>query len=157
MGRLMSQELDRERPLWETWVIDGLSDDRWALISKVHHCMVDGVSGTDMMAVLLGSRPRRRHGATRRVGARRRNRATTRLVVDAAAELAVMPFRIARRAMSDLGHPRRDLALARPTCSPGSARSPGSPDRHRRCRSRARSVPIGAGRPRARTLADVKA
>ncbi|MDP9464006.1 MAG: wax ester/triacylglycerol synthase family O-acyltransferase [Actinomycetota bacterium] len=53
MGRLMSQELDRHRPLWEAWVIEGLSDNRWALISKVHHCMVDGISGTDLMAVLL--------------------------------------------------------------------------------------------------------
>ena len=53
MGRLMSQELDRRRPLWEVWVIEGLPDDRWALISKVHHCMVDGISGTDLMAVLL--------------------------------------------------------------------------------------------------------
>ena len=53
MGRLMSQELDRRRPLWEAWVVEGLPADRWALISKVHHCMVDGISGTDLMAVLL--------------------------------------------------------------------------------------------------------
>lgn len=57
MGRLMSQELDRDRPLWEGWVVEGLSDDRWALISKAHHCMVDGVSGTDMMTVLLDRDP----------------------------------------------------------------------------------------------------
>jgi WS/DGAT/MGAT family acyltransferase len=53
MGRLMSQELDRNRPLWETWVVEGLEDGTWALISKVHHCMVDGISGTDLMAVIL--------------------------------------------------------------------------------------------------------
>ena len=55
MGRLMSVELDRERPLWEAWMIEGLADGRWALISKVHHCMVDGIAGTDLMAVLLDS------------------------------------------------------------------------------------------------------
>ena len=57
MGRLMSQELDRRRPLWEAWMIEGLPDDRWALIYKVHHCMVDGVSGTDLITVLLDSDP----------------------------------------------------------------------------------------------------
>ena len=55
MGRLMSHELDRHRPLWETWMVEGLADGTWALISKVHHCMVDGVSGTDLMAVVLDS------------------------------------------------------------------------------------------------------
>jgi diacylglycerol O-acyltransferase len=55
MSRVMSQEMDRGRPLWETWMVEGLADDRWALISKVHHCMVDGVSGTDLLNVLLDS------------------------------------------------------------------------------------------------------
>jgi diacylglycerol O-acyltransferase / wax synthase len=57
MGRLMSQELDRHRPLWEVWMVEGLPDDRWAMITKAHHCMVDGVSGTDLMAVLLDRDP----------------------------------------------------------------------------------------------------
>jgi len=57
MGRLMSQELDRNRPLWETWIVEGLADGTWALISKVHHCMVDGISGTDLMAVVLDASP----------------------------------------------------------------------------------------------------
>ena len=53
MGRLMAVELDRYRPLWELWMIEGLARRRWALISKVHHCMVDGISGTDLMVALL--------------------------------------------------------------------------------------------------------
>lgn len=57
MGRLMSQELDRHRPLWETWVVEGLASGEWAMISKVHHCMVDGISGTDLMAVVLDTSP----------------------------------------------------------------------------------------------------
>src|SRR5689334_22278961 len=53
MARVMSQRLDRDHPLWEYWVIEGLAGGRWALISKVHHCMVDGVSGTHLYYVLL--------------------------------------------------------------------------------------------------------
>lgn len=55
MARLMSQRLDRDRPLWEAWVVEGLDADRWALISKVHHCMVDGISGVDLLAAVLDS------------------------------------------------------------------------------------------------------
>ena len=57
MGRVMSQELDRHRPLWEAWMVEGLPDDQWALVSKVHHCMVDGVSGTELMTTLLDPTP----------------------------------------------------------------------------------------------------
>ena len=53
MGRLMSQPLDRNRPLWETWLVEGVDDDRWALVFKVHHCMVDGVAGVELLTVLL--------------------------------------------------------------------------------------------------------
>ncbi len=56
VGRVMSQQLDRARPLWEMWIAEGLDDGRWAVISKVHHCMVDGVSATDLLSVLLDSR-----------------------------------------------------------------------------------------------------
>jgi diacylglycerol O-acyltransferase len=53
VGRVMSQQLDRSKPLWEIWVVEGLEDDRWALFSKVHHAMVDGISGSDLLAVIL--------------------------------------------------------------------------------------------------------
>jgi WS/DGAT/MGAT family acyltransferase len=52
-ARAFSQELDRSRPLWEMWVVDGLSDDRFAILSKSHHCLVDGVSGVDITTVLF--------------------------------------------------------------------------------------------------------
>jgi diacylglycerol O-acyltransferase / wax synthase len=57
VGRVMSQNLDRAKPLWEMWVVEGLDENRWALLSKVHHCMVDGVAGTDLMTVLLDREP----------------------------------------------------------------------------------------------------
>jgi WS/DGAT/MGAT family acyltransferase len=57
VGRVMSQQLDRAKPLWEMWVVQGLEDGQWAILSKVHHCMVDGVSGTDLLATLLDSTP----------------------------------------------------------------------------------------------------
>jgi diacylglycerol O-acyltransferase len=57
MGRLMSQELDRHRPLWEAWMVEGLENGRWALIVKVHHCMADGMSGNDLFTVLLDPEP----------------------------------------------------------------------------------------------------
>ncbi len=53
VGRVMSQNLDRAKPLWEMWVVEGLENGRWALLSKVHHCMVDGIASTDLMSVLL--------------------------------------------------------------------------------------------------------
>jgi diacylglycerol O-acyltransferase / wax synthase len=53
VGRVMSQQLDRGKPLWEMWIIEGLSEERWAVITKVHHCMVDGIAGTDLLAVIL--------------------------------------------------------------------------------------------------------
>jgi WS/DGAT/MGAT family acyltransferase len=56
-GRVFAQRLDMAKPLWEMWLVEGLQDDRWAIISKVHHCMIDGVAGWDLAAALLEASP----------------------------------------------------------------------------------------------------
>src|SRR6202161_634585 len=56
-GRVFSQALDRSRPLWELWLVEGLADDRFALLSKTHHALVDGISGVDIVTVLLDASP----------------------------------------------------------------------------------------------------
>ncbi len=61
-ARVFSQHLDRSKPLWEIWMVQGLEDDRWALLSKVHHCMVDGVAATDMMSLMFGESPEPTNG-----------------------------------------------------------------------------------------------
>jgi diacylglycerol O-acyltransferase len=57
VGRVMSQQLDRSKPLWEIWVVEGLEDGRWAMLAKTHHAMVDGISGTDLLAVIMDLAP----------------------------------------------------------------------------------------------------
>jgi diacylglycerol O-acyltransferase / wax synthase len=61
-GRVLGQRLDLAKPLWELWLVEGLDDGRWALISKVHHCMVDGIAGTDLMQLMFDLTPDATHG-----------------------------------------------------------------------------------------------
>jgi WS/DGAT/MGAT family acyltransferase len=56
-GRIVSTKLDRNKPLWELWVAEGLSGDRFAIIAKIHHCMIDGLSGVDLTTILLNVSP----------------------------------------------------------------------------------------------------
>jgi diacylglycerol O-acyltransferase len=56
-ARILSQPLDRRKPLWEMWVIEGLDGDRFAMIHKTHHCVVDGVSGIDLFAAMMRTTP----------------------------------------------------------------------------------------------------
>ena len=51
------QRLDRSKPLWEMWLVDGVEGDRFALVTKTHHCLVDGVSGVDITTVLFDASP----------------------------------------------------------------------------------------------------
>jgi diacylglycerol O-acyltransferase / wax synthase len=52
-ARIFSQQLDRSKPLWELWLVEGLQDDRFAIVGKSHHALVDGVSGVDITTVLF--------------------------------------------------------------------------------------------------------
>jgi diacylglycerol O-acyltransferase / wax synthase len=56
-ARIFSQQLDRTKPLWEMWLIEGLEDDRFALISKTHHSVIDGIAGVDLATVLFDLSP----------------------------------------------------------------------------------------------------
>jgi diacylglycerol O-acyltransferase / wax synthase len=56
-ARIHSQQLDRSKPLWETWLVQGLEGNRFAIISKTHHALVDGVSGVDLITVLFDPTP----------------------------------------------------------------------------------------------------
>ncbi|HIF95935.1 MAG TPA: wax ester/triacylglycerol synthase family O-acyltransferase [Myxococcales bacterium] len=56
-ARIMAQPLDRTRPLWETWIVEGLENDRFAVITKIHHCMIDGSSGVDIAQIMMSTDP----------------------------------------------------------------------------------------------------
>jgi diacylglycerol O-acyltransferase len=54
---IFAEPLDRGRPLWEAWLLDGLKGGRWAILSKVHHCVVDGIGGNDLMTAIFDLEP----------------------------------------------------------------------------------------------------
>jgi WS/DGAT/MGAT family acyltransferase len=56
-GRIMSQQLDRGKPLWELWFVEGVERNRFAVISKFHHGVADGISGADLLSVIMGPDP----------------------------------------------------------------------------------------------------
>jgi WS/DGAT/MGAT family acyltransferase len=57
VARVMSQRLDRDRPLWEAWVVEGLAGGRWAVLSKVHHCLADGLSANQLYRLFFDESP----------------------------------------------------------------------------------------------------
>lgn len=102
MGQLMSVELDRHRPLWCAWIVRGLDKGRWALISKVHHAMVDGIAGTDLLGTILADLPpvdRPRQPALREP-------TSIELAADAIGRLARQPVELARTCAGAMLHPR---------------------------------------------------
>ena len=110
MSRVMSRRMNRDRPLWEYWFCEGLSDGRWALLSKLHHSLVDGVSGSDLYQLVLDPTPTPRP-AVPDTWAPAAPPSTTAATAQAAWELATSPLTAARAVASSLAIPRR-LAAA---------------------------------------------
>jgi diacylglycerol O-acyltransferase len=111
LSRVMSQRMDRSRPLWEYWLCEGLDGGRWALLSKLHHCLVDGVSGTDLYQLVLDPTPTPRppvpdswHPSA--------PPSTLTITTRALWDLATSPAQAARALTGALGAPRRLLRSA---------------------------------------------
>ena len=103
-GRIFSQRLDRSKPLWELWLVQGLEGNRFAIINKTHHALVDGVSGVDITTVLFDTSP-----TPTPVGAEawtpKVEPSEAELVADGVKGLATLPARAARRALGAARHP----------------------------------------------------
>jgi WS/DGAT/MGAT family acyltransferase len=91
-GRVLGQRLDMAKPLWELWLVEGLSDNRWAIISKVHHCMVDGIAGTDLMQLMFDLEPDAKHDPPKD-WTPERNPSSFELVTNAVSKALVHPVR----------------------------------------------------------------
>jgi WS/DGAT/MGAT family acyltransferase len=98
-GRLFSQALDRSKPLWEIWLVQGLEKNRFALISKTHHALVDGVSGVDIATVLFDVKPVPEAAEPQVPWVPNPSPSPAQLAADGIVELAETPFKLARRAL----------------------------------------------------------
>ncbi len=114
MARLMSAQLDRSRPLWEEWLIEGLAGGRWALVGKVHHCMVDGVAGTDILSKLLDTEraPKREPFVGQPIPFAGADPGRLRLLGSALTTLPHRPIHGIRAAAAAAAHPQRSWESA---------------------------------------------
>jgi WS/DGAT/MGAT family acyltransferase len=110
VGRIMSQALDRGRPLWEMWFVEGMQDDTFALISKTHHCMIDGISAADLISVIMEAVPSAEPGAPQPWTPRPRP-SDTRLVVDEVRRRLAQPWELVGSLREAAQHP--EIALRR--------------------------------------------
>jgi diacylglycerol O-acyltransferase / wax synthase len=109
-GRVFAQALDRDKPLWELWLVEGLEDDRFAILAKTHHALVDGVSGVDIMSVLFDTSPE--PAAPTDAGDRWLPRplpSSAQLLGEALVERATVPAELARSVRAVFRGPRRML------------------------------------------------
>jgi diacylglycerol O-acyltransferase / wax synthase len=113
-GRVFAQQLDRDKPLWEIWIAEGLEHDRFAVLSKTHHALVDGISGVDIMSVLFDTSPE--PAAPTDPGDRWLPRPAptgAQLLGEALVERGTIPAEIARSVRAVFRGPRRILSGAR--------------------------------------------
>src|SRR5918999_1250350 len=111
-ARIHSQRLDRTKPLWELWLVQGLEGGRFALISKTHHALVDGVAGVDIATVMFDLQP-----APAEVSADswmpEPEPSDVDLVAEGVKGLVRTPVSLAGRALGALSRPGRSLEQAR--------------------------------------------
>ena len=126
-ARIFSQQLDRSKPLWEMWMVEGLEDDGFALISKTHHALIDGIAGVDLATVLfdLGPVPAEVAAPRRGRGSRAPEPTARELLASGTLGLLRTGLRTARGARRrwPRARPRRCARRARPPRA--SARSRG--------------------------------
>jgi WS/DGAT/MGAT family acyltransferase len=106
-GRVLSHALDRSKPLWEIYLVDGVGADRFALVAKTHHALVDGVSGVDLTTVLLDLEPEGPPAGDPPPWTPRPEPSRAALLADALAERAGAPLDAARCALDALAHADR--------------------------------------------------
>jgi WS/DGAT/MGAT family acyltransferase len=108
-GRVFSQQLDRTKPLWELWMVQGLTRKRFALVTKTHHALVDGVSGVDIATVLFDVQPVPEPAQTDEDWVPGPPPSGAELLARDAAGLARTPLRALRRLERAVEHPRSTL------------------------------------------------
>jgi diacylglycerol O-acyltransferase / wax synthase len=113
VGRIFSQRLDRSKPLWEVWLVQGLEGGRFALISKTHHALVDGVSGVDIATVLFDLQPTPAAVEAEEGWTPKPVPSDVDLVAEGVKGLVKTPLSLAGRALGAVQHPRRSAAQAR--------------------------------------------
>jgi len=104
-GRVFSQQLDRSKPLWELWLVQGLERDRFALLTKTHHAMVDGISGVDIGTVLFDLEPVPEPAAVEDDWVPRKSPTTAELVGRGLGDVAALPVKVAEKAVEAIRHP----------------------------------------------------